>query len=108
LLLPAGPNDRVAVTAGEPPELLPGGVEPSVGPGDRLVAVDLDGRAPADALARGAGARDGLADALFRAGAARLAAGEPDDLAELVPEYVTLPRGIRASSGEVTWSRDHR
>jgi tRNA threonylcarbamoyladenosine biosynthesis protein TsaB len=108
LLLPAGPNDRVAVRSGRSPELLPGGEEPSSGPNDRLVAVDLDGRAPAEAVARGDAARDGLARALFRLGAARLAAGEPDDLAGLVPEYVTLPRGIRASSGEVTWSRDHR
>jgi tRNA threonylcarbamoyl adenosine modification protein YeaZ len=108
LLLPAGPNDRVAVRPGQPPELLPGGMEPSVDRGDQLVAVDLDGRAPAAAVARGEAAREGLAAALFRIGGARLAAGEPDDLAELVPEYVTLPRGIRASSGEVTWSRDHR
>jgi tRNA threonylcarbamoyl adenosine modification protein YeaZ len=106
LLLPAGPNDRVAVRSGRSPELLPGGEEPSIGPWDRLVAVDLEGRAPADAVARGDAALDGLARALFRLGAGRLAAGEPDDLAGLVPEYVTLPRGIRASSGEVTWSRD--
>jgi tRNA threonylcarbamoyl adenosine modification protein YeaZ len=108
LLLPAGPNDRVAVRSGRSPELLPGGEEPWIGPRDRIVAVDLGGRASADAVTRGDAARDGLARALFRLGAARLAAGEPDDLAGLVPEYVTLPRGIRASSGEVTWSRDHR
>jgi hypothetical protein len=108
LLLPAGPNDRVAVRSGQSPELLPGGEEPTIDVRDGIVAVDLEGRAPADAVARGDAARDGLATALFRLGAARLAAGEPDDLAGLVPEYVTLPRGIRASSGEVTWSRDHR
>jgi tRNA threonylcarbamoyl adenosine modification protein YeaZ len=108
LLLPAGPNDRVAVRPGRPPELLPGGTEPARGEAERLVAVDLEGRAPSDAVARGDMARDGLAAALFRIGAARLVAGDPDDLAGLVPEYVTLPRGIRASSGEVTWSRDHR
>jgi tRNA threonylcarbamoyladenosine biosynthesis protein TsaB len=108
LLLPAGPNDRVAVRSGQLPELLPGGEEPTLDLRDSIVAVDLEGRAPADAVARGDAARNGLARALFRLGAARLAAGEPDDLAGLVPEYVTLPRGIRASSGEVTWSRDHR
>jgi tRNA threonylcarbamoyladenosine biosynthesis protein TsaB len=107
LLLPAGPNDRVAVRPGRPPELLPGGVEPALADGERVVAVDLEGRARADAVARGDAARDGLAAALFRIGAARMAAGEPDDLAGLVPEYVTLPRAVRASSGEVTWSRDH-
>ena len=108
LLLPAGPNDRVAIRMGEPPELLPGGEEPSIGLEERIVAVDLDGRADADSVSRGNVARVGLAAALFRIGKARLAAGDTDDLAELVPEYVTLPRGIRASSGEVTWSRDHR
>jgi tRNA threonylcarbamoyl adenosine modification protein YeaZ len=108
LLLPAGPNDRVAIRVGRPPELLPGGEEPSMRPQERIVAVDLDGRADADSVSRGNVARDGLAAALFRIGTARLAAGDTDDLAGLVPEYVTLPRGIRASSGEVTWSRDHR
>jgi tRNA threonylcarbamoyl adenosine modification protein YeaZ len=109
LLIPAGPNDRVAVPAGGAPVLLPGGTEPEAG-GDRLlVAVDLgEGRAPADAVARGAQARDGLAAELARIGAARLAAGAPDDLATLVPEYVTLPRGVRSETGEVAWSRDPR
>ena len=41
-------------------------------------------------------------------GAARLAAGQVDDLAGLVPEYVTLPRGVPPRSGEVSWSRDPR
>jgi tRNA threonylcarbamoyl adenosine modification protein YeaZ len=108
LLLPAGPNDRVAVRSGRPPELVPGGNEPPTNPGDRLVAVDLEGRAPAEAVERGATALRGLAAAMFRVGGARLRAGRPDDLAGLVPEYVTLPRGVRASSGEMTWSRDHR
>jgi hypothetical protein len=43
-----------------------------------------------------------------RAGSARLAAGDPDDLARLVPEYVTLPRGVTAAGGEMAWSRDPR
>lgn len=108
LLLPAGPNDRLLVRAGDRPLLLPGGSEPELAPGDVLVAVDLAGRAPADALARGEAARAGLAAALARIGAARLAAGDVDDLARLVPDYVSLPRGVRAESGEVAWSRDPR
>ncbi|HEU4671437.1 MAG TPA: tRNA (adenosine(37)-N6)-threonylcarbamoyltransferase complex dimerization subunit type 1 TsaB [Candidatus Limnocylindrales bacterium] len=105
LLLPAGPWDRVAVRIGEHPRLLRGTADPDI-EHDRLVAVDLEGRAPADALARGESARSGLAAALARLGAARLAA-EPagDDLARLVPEYVTLPRGVdRPPSGDVTLS----
>jgi len=107
LLLPAGPSDRVLVGEGEP-LLLAGGAEPDLPAGTTLVAVDLDGRAPAVACSLGREALAGLAGALARLGAARLAAGELDDLAGLVPEYVTLPRGVRAVGGEVAWSRDHR
>lgn len=106
LLLPAGPSDRVLVT-GEGASLLPAGREPEVPAGHALVAVDLDGRAPADALARGALAQAGLPGALVALGAERLAAGA-DELATLVPDYVTLPRGVREAVGEVAWSHDRR
>jgi tRNA threonylcarbamoyl adenosine modification protein YeaZ len=109
LLVPAGPADRVLVRAGEPSRLLPGGTEPELRPGERLVAVDLDGRAPEDALERGRAAHDGLAATLLRLGAERLAAdGRGDDLEALVPDYVTLPRGVTALTGEVAWSHDLR
>ena len=108
LLLPAGPNDRLAVRAGSAPVLLPGGMEPTVASGDIIVALDLAGRAPVDALARGEAARSAFAAALVRLGAARLAAGDADDLARLVPDYVSLPRGVERESGEVAWSRDQR
>ena len=58
-------------------------------------------------LALGAEAEAGLAAALVRLGARRLAAGG-DDVARLVPEYVTLPRGVSVAKGEVRWSHDHR
>jgi len=108
LMLPAGAADRILVRNGQPPELLPGGSDPELAGGEVLVAVDLDGRAPTDASARGTRARDGLAASLMRLGTERLAAGDEDDLARLVPDYVTLPRGVTATSGEVAWSRDHR
>jgi len=95
LLQPAGPNDRVLTRAGEAPRIVPGGEEPDLRPGETIVAVDLEGRAPADGTTAGATAHDGLGAALLRAGAARLAAGDADDLATLAPEYVTLPRGVR-------------
>jgi tRNA threonylcarbamoyl adenosine modification protein YeaZ len=103
VILPAGPSERTLDVAGVAIRL-PAGLEPDLPPGAVLVAVDLDGRAPADALARGAAARAALAVELARAGAARLRAGG-DDLARLVPEYVTPPRGIAAPTGEVAWSR---
>ena len=108
LLLPAGPSDRVLVRAGEPPRLLPGGTEPELRAAETLLAVDLEGRAPVDALQRGSDARDGLAAALLRLGAQRLAGGGGDDIEALVPDYVTLPRGVTATTGEVAWSHDPR
>lgn len=108
LLLPAGPSDRVVVRHGGAPALAPGGIEPQVRADEILVAVDLEDRAPGDALLRGRRARDLLGSELLRIGAARLAAGDVDDIARVVPEYVTLPRGIREQAGEVEWSRDHR
>jgi tRNA threonylcarbamoyladenosine biosynthesis protein TsaB len=107
LLLPAGPNDRLVVRPATGAMLLPGGTEPELAPSDRLVALDLDGRAPAEATTRGDAARAGFAAALARIGAARLAAGDVDDLARLVPDYVSLPRGVLRETGEVAWSRDH-
>jgi tRNA threonylcarbamoyladenosine biosynthesis protein TsaB len=104
LLLPAGPSDRVFVCGGEA-VLVKGGEEPEVPAGAVVVAVDLPDRAPAEALALGARAEERLSAALLSLGTARLASGG-DDVALLVPEYVTLPRGILAVKGEVRWSRD--
>src|SRR5664280_3354662 len=106
LLLPAGPSDRVVV-AGGLARLVRGVDEPEVEPGATLVAVDLPGRAPEDALALGELAEAGLSAALLRLGAERLARGG-DDVARLVPEYVTLPRGVPVMKGEVRWSHDRR
>jgi tRNA threonylcarbamoyl adenosine modification protein YeaZ len=104
LLLPAGPSDRVLVAGGEA-RLIKGGEEPDLPAGTVVVAVDLPNRAPDDALALGEIAEIGLGAALLRLGVDRLAAGG-DDVALLVPEYVTLPRGIAMMKGEVQWSRD--
>jgi tRNA threonylcarbamoyladenosine biosynthesis protein TsaB len=107
LLMPAGPQDRVLVLGGRPVRLAAGD-EPDLPPGTVLVAVDLAGRAPEEASALGERALEGLGAALLRLGARRFAAGDTDDLAGLVPEYVTLPRGIERESGAVTWSHDPR
>ncbi|HYN70625.1 MAG TPA: hypothetical protein VEX41_10495, partial [Candidatus Eisenbacteria bacterium] len=76
-----------------------------------FVAVDLDGRAPEAALAAGRRAVEGLAGALLRLGAERLAKASTDDVARLVPEYVTLPRGVNQAhdpDGAMAWSSDRR
>jgi tRNA threonylcarbamoyladenosine biosynthesis protein TsaB len=108
LLQPAGPSDRVLSRTGERPVILPGGTDPELRDRERLVAVDLAGRAPEDAVELGERAHAGLAAAILREGARRLAAGDADDLARLVPEYVTLPRGVREapSDGGVAVTED--
>lgn len=106
LLLPAGPSDRVLVAGGTLVHL-PGGREPDAEPGATFVALDLEGRAPADAVARGSVARTGLGPALLELGRARLDEGI-DDTPTVVALYATLPRGVREERGEVAWSRDRR
>jgi len=108
LLLPAGPSDRLVVRPGERPVPLPAGQEPDIRDGETLVALDLEDRAPADALERGEVAHARLGRELLRLGAARLHAAGQNELETLVPDYVTLPRGVRAADGTVAWSRDHR
>jgi len=108
LLLPAGPADRILVGDPTGPRLLPAGEDPPASADVIAIALDLETRAPADALERGERARLGLAAAFMRLGAARLRDGDADDLARLVPEYVTLPRGAARAGGEVTWSHDPR
>jgi len=71
------------------------------------IAVDMDS-APAKARERGEKAVAGLAGALARLGAERLAGGQSDDVAQLVPAYVALPRGIAKAAAEMEWSPDLR
>jgi glycoprotease family protein len=108
LLLPAGPSDRLIVRPGERAVLLPVGEEPDLRESETLVALDLVDRAPADALELGEAAYRRLGHELIRLGAEQLALDGPPQLETLVPDYVTLPRGVRAADGSVTWSRDHR
>ena len=108
LLVPAGPNDRHVVRGGAGPVLVLGGRDPELAADETVVAVDLEGRAGDDELVRGAAARERLAATLAELGAARLRDGDADDLERLVPEYVSLPRGVTSETGEVAWSRDPR
>jgi tRNA threonylcarbamoyl adenosine modification protein YeaZ len=108
LLLPAGPSDRLVLRRGVRPVPLSAGEEPELQDDETLVALDLDGRAPADASERGEAAHRRLGYDLIRLGAERLAASGARELETLVPDYVTLPRGVRAADGTVAWSRDHR
>lgn len=97
LVQPAGPSDLVLTRSGESSLILAGGTEPELRPGERLVALDLAGRAPDAATRLGDAAHAGLAAALLAASAVRFATGDADNLARLVPQYVTLPRGVRGA-----------
>ena len=106
---------------GTAPVPLPAGEEPDLAPGERLVAVDLEGRAPDDAhrARRDGPVRPWSGAPASRGGQAgrdlgrgrrsrRRADHARSELETLVPDYVTLPRGVRATGGAVEWSRDPR
>lgn len=113
VLQPAGPSGRYVTIVSRDqsgvhrlaraPVLTGVDEEAPIPSGARLLAVDQPD-ALAEASAAGVSARDALGETLLRLGAARLASGEQDDLAELVPAYVTLPRGAIAGTGGITWS----
>ena len=106
---PAGPSDRVLVSTGTR-ALLPAGADrtrngwrttswPSTCPVGRRRPPSTRGEAGgrrARRVARPASARRGWPRATV------------DDLARLVPEYVTLPRGVISERGEVAWSHGPR
>lgn len=122
VLQPAGPNDRYLTLVrmdpktgeadlAEPPRILPpGSWGEGLDAGSALVAVDLDDAAdiPEAARALGRGALDGLAQALLQIGGARLQRGAVEDVAELGPVYVTLPRGVQEAAASVAWSPELR
>jgi len=117
VILPGGPRDRYLVPlpdGGEGARLLaPTALEawlagPACDP-SALIAVDLEDPAiPDEAHRRGAAALDALGPALLRLGAGALESGRTDDVAALVPAYVTLPRGVAPSAEGATWSPDLR
>ena len=94
-----GRRDRVLCRRGEPARICRGGHEPELRAGERLIAVDLAGPGARRRAGAGAEAVRGLAAALLpaRCRAARRPASwrRPRPL---VPEYVTLPRGVRVAA----------
>lgn len=109
--LPAGASDRYThrfkIKDGTPRESGPPKLVAGEAVAAEHVAIDLDA-APAAARERGERALNGLAAALAGIGAQRMAAGKTDDVAELVPAYVALPRGLAKAAVEMEWSPDLR
>jgi len=112
--LPAGAVDRyehrVQLSGSRPIEAeAPRLVAEPASETDGLIAIDLDANVvPEKSIERGRRAMEGLAGSIAGLGATRLAAGESDDPAELVPAYVALPRGIAKAAAEMEWSPDLR
>ena len=112
--LPAGANDRylahMVVSGGlveqtSPPELVTS-LNAETARSGRLVAVDLEiSEVHPKAVALGNRAVENLVGALGRL---VVATSKRDDVAELVPAYVALPRGIAAAAANMEWSPDLR
>ena len=109
VVLPAGAHDHYLAWAGVDPQL--------VAPGELLAAISDEPALAVDmtadvlgeeAAARGVAAVEGMAGALLSLARARLAAGEVDDVAELTPAYVALPRGVKRAAEDLGWSPDLR
>ncbi len=116
--LPAGARDRyvarLRVADGRveeivPPELVASNESIASAASALIVAIDLDPpEVSAAAASLGRAAVDGLVAALARLGTAALARDQSDDVAELVPAYVSLPRGVTEAAASVEWSPDLR
>jgi tRNA threonylcarbamoyladenosine biosynthesis protein TsaB len=115
---PAGPHDRYVTRVtradsgvallGGPLLAAPEALADALVAGEAVAAAGLPADEPlgVPALELGRRALDGLGAALLALGTRRLASGERDDPAALVPAYVTLPRGLPAAVGTGTWSPD--
>ncbi len=109
VVLPAGARDHYLARPGVDPVLIaPGDLAAAIGAGP-ILAVDL----PADvlgeeAVARGSAAVAAMPASLLALAQARLGAGEIDDVAELTPAYVALPRGVMRAAEDLGWSPDLR
>ena len=109
VVLPAGARDHYLAPAGEDPVLIaPGDLAEELG-GAPVLAVDIDAELlGADAVRLGSAAVEGMPAALLQLAHARLVAGETDDVAELTPAYVALPRGVKRAAEDLGWSPDLR
>jgi tRNA threonylcarbamoyladenosine biosynthesis protein TsaB len=113
VLQPAGPGGRYVTvlrsegaaraTVVDGPAFVAAADDVAIPAGARTLAVDVDGAPPA-AAAAGEAALARLPETLVRLGRERLASTGPDDLAVLVPAYVTLPRGAAAPMEGIAWS----
>ena len=109
VVLPAGARDHYLSRSGHDPVLIAPGELPAAVGDDPVLAIDMDaGILGEEASARGAAAVEGLAAAMLARARARLLAGDADEVAELIPAYVALPRGVKHGAEDLGWSPDLR
>ena len=109
VVLPAGARDHYLARAGEDPVLIALGDLAEALDGAPVLAIDMDAELLGEEAARaGAAAVEGMPATLLQLAAARLEAGETDDVAELTPAYVALPRGVKRAAEDLGWSPDLR
>ena len=109
VVLPAGAHDHYLARAGADPVIVPPGALAET-LGDHP-ALSIDTRAESlgpEAERYGAAALSGLPTALLELARERFDEGAADDVAQLVPAYVALPRGVTRAAEELGWSPDLR
>jgi tRNA threonylcarbamoyl adenosine modification protein YeaZ len=109
VVLPAGARDHYLARAGVDPVLIaPGELAGSLA-GGPVLAVDMDAELlGAEAARLGAAAVEAMPGALLELARARSVTGHTDDVAELTPAYVALPRGVKRAAEDLAWSPDLR
>jgi len=109
VVLPAGARDHYLARAGEDPVLIAPDEMAQALAEAAVVGVDMDAAVLGqEATKLGRAAVKGLPAALLALARARLEAGATDDIAELTPAYVALPRGVKRAAEDLGWSPDLR
>jgi tRNA threonylcarbamoyl adenosine modification protein YeaZ len=112
VVLPAGARDHYVAGPGDEPRLVPPGADLGAalaGAGLEPIVVDLPGSSlGVEGAQRGVQGLRALGASLLEILDERLASGDVDDTAGLVPAYVALPRGISAAVEGMAWSPDLR
>jgi len=109
VVLPAGARDHYLARAGEDPVLIAPGELPEAIADGALLAVDTEPDVLGNEATRlGRAAVAGMPSALLALARERFEAGEQDDVAELIPAYVALPRGVKRAAEDLGWSPDLR
>ena len=109
VVLPAGAHDHYLARPGVDPVLIAPGELARELAGAPVLAIDMD---PVllgeEAVGLGRAALEGMPAALLELAGARIAAGETDDIEQLTPAYVALPRGVKRAAEDLGWSPDLR